>query len=458
MTATIAPSRDPMIRPSPLGLPTLAHTCTTGTSGPVKVSVNNTALGIQALFNFPQGACVDLNGVTYLADSSNNVIRKIAADGTVTTLAGSGVASSVDGTGVAATFNGPAGVAVDSTATYLYVAEATGNRIRRITLSSGVVLCTVNSAGTASSVDNATGATATIYGPTALVVDAADAYVVICDSNGNKIRRMSTAGVFPVTTIAGSGAASSTDNATGTSATVYTPSGICKDSTGANMYICDVNGHVLRKMVYSGLFPVTTIAGVATSIASTDGILTVNRLQYPRGVAINADNSIIYVSESSTSNKVRALEVATGVLTSPFGSGTAGTSEGYGNSCNLYNPYALAMDPSCNNLLIVNSSGPRIMRANLATGYVSYFAGGPGTVTGYRNGVANANSEVRVSAWVAASAAACNLTNAFMTNVDVQPGQPLRDSPGILNAGDKIWVQATNHGATFWVSALELTP
>src|SRR5437016_2368667 len=78
-----------------------------GTSG----SAHGT--GADARFSLPAGVAVDTSGNNiYVADTSNNTIRKITSDGVVTTLAGTaGIAGSTDDTGAAARFNTPLGVA-----------------------------------------------------------------------------------------------------------------------------------------------------------------------------------------------------------------------------------------------------------------------------------------------------------------------------------------------------------
>jgi len=103
-----------------------------GTAG----SANGTGPGAQ--FNTPNGVAVDSSGNVYVGDTRNNLIRKITPEGVVSTLAGqAGVYGSANGTGTAASFNLPDGVAVDSFGN-VYIADTYNNLIRKIT-SGGVV-------------------------------------------------------------------------------------------------------------------------------------------------------------------------------------------------------------------------------------------------------------------------------------------------------------------------------
>ncbi len=75
---------------------------------------------------------VDPYGNVFVADTLNNTIREITASGVVTTLAGSaGVTGSANGPLSSATFNNPFGIAVDSSGT-LYIADTNNNLIRKI--------------------------------------------------------------------------------------------------------------------------------------------------------------------------------------------------------------------------------------------------------------------------------------------------------------------------------------
>jgi DNA-binding beta-propeller fold protein YncE len=90
--------------------------------------------GNAASFRSPSGLAVDSSGDVYVVDANNHKIRKITPAGVVTTFAGSGVSGSEDGTGTAASFNYPSGVAVDSTGN-VYVADNNNHLIRKITIS-----------------------------------------------------------------------------------------------------------------------------------------------------------------------------------------------------------------------------------------------------------------------------------------------------------------------------------
>jgi hypothetical protein len=96
------------------------------------------APGTAARFNAPTGLALDAAGNLFVADTGNHTIRRMAPDGTVTTIAGlAGTAGAADGTGTAALFNSPTGLALGGDGS-VYVADAGNSLLRRIT-ADGVV-------------------------------------------------------------------------------------------------------------------------------------------------------------------------------------------------------------------------------------------------------------------------------------------------------------------------------
>ncbi|NBP70542.1 MAG: hypothetical protein EBU52_17630, partial [Cytophagia bacterium] len=204
--------------------------------------------GTAARLNGPFGIATDAAGNFYVADIANNRIRKITTAGVVTTLAGSGSATTNDGTGTSASFNGPMGIAVDGSGN-VFVSEVYGNCIRKIT-SAGVV---TTFAGSSQGFADGTGTAAQFYRPTSLAIDGAD-NLFVTDSENNRIRKITSAGV--VTTIAGS--TEGFANGTTSAALFNSPDGIALDAAN-NIYISDTGNSLIRKISSGGI--VSTVAG-----------------------------------------------------------------------------------------------------------------------------------------------------------------------------------------------------
>ena len=87
--------------------------------------------GPSARFNTPSALAIDAAGALYVADTGNHVIRRITPEGVVSTIAGDGMAGYRDGPAAEARFNGPVGVAIDG-AGRVIVADTYNDRIRAI--------------------------------------------------------------------------------------------------------------------------------------------------------------------------------------------------------------------------------------------------------------------------------------------------------------------------------------
>ncbi len=151
----------------------------------------------QAQFNTPSGIAIDRAGNIIIADTSNNRVRKLSADGTrVSTIAGSGVAGLKDGRGDEAQFDGPIGVAVDQNGN-LFIADAYNDCVRKITIEG--VVTTIAGTGLPGFKDGQ--ATNAMFDtPCGVAVDTAG-NIFVADTGNRAIRKISPEG--EVTTIAG---------------------------------------------------------------------------------------------------------------------------------------------------------------------------------------------------------------------------------------------------------------
>lgn len=191
-----------------------------------------------AQFNQPLDIVVDAAGNLYVADNNNHRIRKISADGQVTTLAGNGTPAFANGTGTAAQFRNPSGLEIDKEGNLL-IADRLNHRIRKVT-PAGVVT-TLAGDGNSGYLDG-DAAGARFADPYGITIDG-DGNLYVADLNNHKIRKISPDG--KVVSIAG-GARGFTDGL-GAGAQLNTPTDVCVDAQG-NVYVADQANHAIRKL------------------------------------------------------------------------------------------------------------------------------------------------------------------------------------------------------------------
>lgn len=252
--------------------------------------------GSGAVFNWPQAITVGPSGVLYIADTNNSRIRALSTGNTSSLIAG-GTQGTGDGTGSAARFNTPRGIVYDSVSGLLYVADSQSHVIRKVTLA-GVVTTFTGTTSTGGFVD-ATGTAARFNYPQGLAVDSTGT-LYVADTLNNRIRKVTTAGV--VTTVAGSGSASFADG-TGTAAAFNNPwaLAVAADNT---LYVADTNNNRIRKITPAGV--VTTIAGSGAA-GYADGVGDAAQFNKPAGIAIGSDGRL-YVTDKDN-HRLRVLDI-----------------------------------------------------------------------------------------------------------------------------------------------------
>ncbi|HCL83053.1 MAG TPA: hypothetical protein DIC22_03715 [Chitinophagaceae bacterium] len=286
-----------------------------------------------ASFSNPMGVTTDDHGNVYVADSRNNLIRKISADGMVTTLAGSGAAGSADGRGDTASFFYPQGLAVDKNGN-VYVADTHNSLIRKIspdgfvtTLAGQRIYHTVPGMDTAVRFDN----------PAGIAVDKSG-NLYVADWANNLIRKISPDG--KVFNFAGKGSPGAKDGA-GSSASFYLPGGIALDAAG-NLYVTDTYNNLIRRISPDGL--VSTLAG-KTARGFQNGKGPAASFSHPAGITTGPDGNI-YVADAGN-NRIRKI-TPDGVVSTFAGSGASGSSNGRDTLASFFRPYGVAADKAGN--------------------------------------------------------------------------------------------------------------
>jgi sugar lactone lactonase YvrE len=329
--------------------------------------------GAAARFSAPSGVTTDSAGNLYVADTSNDIIRKITAAAVVTTLAGTaGSSGSADGTGAAARFSGPYGMGTDS-AGNVYVADAYNDIVREIT-PVGAVMTLAGTAAVSGSADG-TGAAASFGGPTGVATDSAG-NVYVADTLNDIIRKITPAGV--VTTLAGTTGMTGSTDGTGAAARFATPNGVATDSA-SNIYVADTYNHTIRKITPGGV--VSTLAGTAGMSGSADGTGAAARFNVPVGVATDSAGNV-YVADSL--NDIIRKITPTGVVTTLAGmAGMTGSTDGTGAAARFSVPYGVATD-SAGNVYVADTLN-YIIRKITPAGMVTTLAGMAG-MTGSTDG------------------------------------------------------------------------
>jgi len=259
-----------------------------GTSG------STDAAGSAARFYGPYGLAFDPEDNLCVADLANHTIRKVTAQGMVTTLAGrAGYGGSEDGTGSEARFSYPEGVAVDREGNLL-VADGWNGTIRKVT-PAGVV---TTLAGLARN-DDGSGSAARSRGPVAVALDSAG-ILFVAEERNTALRKVTPTG--EVTTLW-----LSWEDGDDSSAGLYRyPCGMAVDSAGS-LYVTDEEHHAIRKVSPKGV--VTTIGGFRGVIGSADGIGSSAGFFYPSGIVVDGKGTV-YVAEAGNNRITRGVPIS----------------------------------------------------------------------------------------------------------------------------------------------------
>ncbi len=331
--------------------------------------------------NAPFGVAVDLRNSTYLADTGNNRVVAYSAGGTQTLIAGAGAASYTgdNGSGAAATLNAPKAVAVAPSG-LIYIADTGNNVIRRVNPATGII---TTIAGGATAVcplatdafgDGCPATQAIFSAPAGLATDS-DGNVFVSDSGHNLIREITASGYA---FLAGGGAATVCgagdtygNGCLASQATFKNPTALQLD-LARNLFIADTGDNYIRKIA-SATNLVSAVAGNGQPGSSgNNGLATSAQLNAPTGLAVDAAANL-YIADTGNSavrlvNAQGNISTVVGILGVP---GT-GTVPGSAFSAQLSSPAGVASN-GAGALVVLDSGNNRLLADN--RDLVSYYFG-----------------------------------------------------------------------------------
>ncbi len=348
-------------------------------------------VGTAAGFNGPTGLSLSADGGALLvADTANNIIRRVAlADGSTTTLAGGGLAGgclpgAANGVGSAARLAAPQ--FIDAAGGVAYATELTNSDVRRVNTTSGAVSGWVG--GGASGAATAPDTFVPAVGTAALLTSAPAALAVIAEGGAVVISVSTTLLHADVSTTFVSilaGPASAYLSATGfvdgagTSARFHAVTGLAWEAATQTLWIADSSNNAVRALAYAGAV-VTTAAGASTGImggiaGSIDGVGTAARFNSPAALALDAGRRILYILDRSN-YRVRALALTTFAVTTLFGAGGTAASFHNGPAATARIGYVSSIVLRADALYLADLTYNQVRAYNLSTGTLATLAGG----------------------------------------------------------------------------------
>ena len=249
-----------------------------------------------------------------------------------------------------------------------------GNNVRKIAAGTGIITNFAGNGNYSSTGDAGLAVNASVAFPISVCSDNAG-NIYIGEYGGNRVRKVSTSGI--ISTIAGNGSAGySGDGGPAINAALHIPVSISADGAN-NIYIADQQNNRIRKVnLATGI--ITTIAGNgSTSFSGDGGLATSAATAHPAGVFADGSGNIFFAEAySGITCRVRKIAAGTGIISTIAGNSSYAYSGDGGAATNasLFAPSAVIVDGS-ENIYISEYDDSRIRKVDAVTGIITTIAG-----------------------------------------------------------------------------------
>jgi sugar lactone lactonase YvrE len=327
-------------------------------SGPGAVTSRVSAAPASGSTSGSTGFAPQASGVRYIADTFNQAIRWFTTFSNVQTLAGTGGVAGAVTSGAAGSSHlaYPMGLALDSSGSRLFIADTFNNVIRKVDLGTQVISTYAGTGQAGFSGDGALATNAQLSYPTSVAVDAAG-NVFIADAYNARIRRVDALS-GKISTVAGTGLLGYTgDGGDARAADLYLPLGIAVDAASPpSLYVTDSFNNRIRRVDPKGV--ISTVAGDGTPDFSDGLPATTAHLDRPWSVAL--DGNTLYIADF-LNHRVRKVDPTTQLLTTVAGVGTSGLTGDLGKAdlAEVDGPRGISPIGSTGALLIADSFNDR---------------------------------------------------------------------------------------------------
>jgi sugar lactone lactonase YvrE len=329
------------------------------------------ALAYAARLNEPKGLTIDVEGNLFIADSENHVVRKIDIQTQcIKTVAGA-IQKIESGANTVSSVPVAEGVDGDP------FAESGTVNLQAVTQQpdlSGTVRYVATGTTPASrfSGDGGPADLALLNFPTAVVIDRRG-HLYIADTLNHRVRRVD-AETGVITTVAGLGRPRfSGDGRLAVEAGLSEPAALALSDEGV-LYVADQSNNRIRAVdLATGV--IRTVAGTGTAGYNGDGVAaTESDLAGPSGLALASDGTLFIAD--SFNGRIRAVDPVTGVIRTVVGDGGEYRYQGPDEppSCSLSRPSGVALDEE-GNLYVTDSDNHLVRRWDRLTGYIERLAG-----------------------------------------------------------------------------------